>query len=249
MPHHAPTVDTSHSNLITVATMNYGLWNDGVTKYVEDSKVEQVLAAWKRMLDAHDADILAGQEWLYYFDRSNRLVADQCLFSYKYPYRYTTSTGHGKSLVSKTECTDYEVRDFSNGTGRQYTCAYTVMDGKRVCLLNAHCSLEKNFQIHRKTEFEELVRVMNGEECAILFGDFNAYSVEEFELFTKAGYTIANGGVFGAFDTWTNFDKPSSWTNRAIDNIIVSAGIQIQSVTVDRRDLSDHSMLIAQLIL
>jgi len=121
--------------------------------------------------------------------------------------------------------------------------------GTRVCVLNAHCSLEPDFTVHRQTEFEELLRVMNEEEHVILMGDFNAYSVSEFEFFQKAGYRIANGGEFGTFDTWTNFDKPSSWKNRAIDNIIVSRDIRILNVSVDRRDLSDHSMLIADLVL
>ena len=90
---------------------------------------------------------------------------------------------------------------------------------------------------------------MAGETHVILFGDFNVTSVAEFEVFQRAGYRIANGGEFGIFDTWTNFDKPSSWENRAIDNIIVSEDIRILNVAVDRRDLSDHSMLVADLVL
>ena len=236
-------------NRIRVATMNYGLWNDGATKYVEDSKVEQRLDDWRHMLDDCDVDILSGQEWLYYFDRSNRLAVEQCLFSYKYPYQYATATGHGKNLVSKTECFDYEVHNFSNGTRRQYTKAYTVIGGKRVCLLNAHCSLEPDFHIHRMAEFEELIHIMDGEEYTILCGDFNAYTVAEFDLFRQAGYTVANGGEHGTFDTWPCFDLPSSWHNRAIDNIIVSPNIRITHVAVDRRDLSDHSILLADLVL
>ena len=234
---------------IKVATMNYGLWNDGVTKYVADNDAEQVLTAWRTMLVENNADILAGQEWLRYFDRSNTIEVENALFCALYPYQYATTSGHGKNLASKTLCTDYTVHTFSNGTKRQYTKAYTVIAGKRVCLLNAHCSLEPDFQINRKSEFEELIRVMDCEDYAILFGDFNAYSVSEFDLFTQAGYTPANGGAFGAFDTWTNFDKPSSWKNKAIDNIIVSANIQILCVSVDRRDLSDHSMLTAELLI
>ena len=244
-------MDTQRTNdhRIRVATMNYGLWNDGGTKYVEDSRVEQTLTAWKQMLDTHDADILAGQEWLPFFDRGNRLIAEDCLFSYKYPYQHVTATGYGKHLASKTPCTDFTVNNFSNGTRRQYTKAYTEIGGKRICLLNAHCSLETDFEINRKAEFEELIGIMDGEEYAILFGDFNAYTVSEFDLFRQAGYAVANGGTFGTFDTWTNFDKPSYWSNKAIDNIIVSDRIQILSVTVDRRDLSDHNMLIAELLL
>lgn len=239
----------SNANHIKVATMNYGLWNDGVVKFVEDDKVEPVLAAWKRLLRENDVDILAGQEWLCFFDRSKTMRSNNCLFAELYPYQYTTETGHGKNLVSKTACTEYSVNNFSNTTGRQYTKAYTIIQDKKICLLNAHCSLEPDFLIHRKAEFEELIRIMNDEEYAILFGDFNAYSVAEFDLFRQAGYGIANGGECGTFDTWTNFDKPSSWKNKAIDNIIVSHNIRILNVRADRRDLSDHNMLIANLVL
>ena len=234
---------------IRVATMNYGLWNDGATKYVEDEKAAAVLERWKQMLSDHNADIIAGQEYLPFFDRSNKMSSDECLFSFLYPYQYSTTTGYGKNLVSGTICTDYAVRSFSTNASRQYTKAHTVIHGTRVCVLNAHCSLETDFTIHRKTEFEELLRAMCEEEYVILMGDFNAYSVSEFEIFQKAGYRIANGGEFGEFDTWPHFDKPSSWKNMAIDNIIVSRNIQILNVSVDRRDLSDHSMLIADLVL
>ena len=229
--------------------MNYGLWKDGVVKFVEDDKVEPVLAAWKQMLRENNVDILAGQEWLRFFDRSKTMLSESCLFSDLFPFQYATESGHGKNLVSKTACTDYSVNNFSNLTNRQYTKAYTVIGDKKICLLNAHCSLEPDFDIHRKEEFEELIRIMNDEEYAILFGDFNAYTVSEFDLFCQAGYGIANGGECGTFDTWTNFDKPSSWKNKAIDNIIVSHNIRILDVRADRRDLSDHNMLIADLVL
>lgn len=241
--------EKSGLNHIKVATMNYGLWNDGIVKFVEDSKVESVLAAWKQMLRDHDVDILAGQEWLRFFDRSKTMLSESCLFADFFPYQYATESGCGKNLVSKTECTEYCVNNFSNMTGRQYTKAYTVIGDKKICLMNAHCSLEPDFLIHRKEEFEELIRIMNGEEYVILFGDFNAYSVSEFDLFRQAGYYVANGGECGTFDTWTHFDKPSSWENMAIDNIIVSHNIRIQAVQVDRRDLSDHNMLVADLSL
>jgi len=239
---------TRSSDLIRVATMNYGLWNDGVTKFVPDDKVDTVLAAWKKMLDDHDVDILAGQEWLEYFDRSNNLTVADYLFGYKYPYQYSTARGYGKNLVSKTECTDYQDFVHSNLSGRMYTVAYTVINGKKVCLINAHLSLENDFNISRKSEYQNLLDVMKKQEYVIVFGDFNAYTTSEFDVFKEAGFSLVNGGKFGTFNTWTNFDKPSSWKNKAIDNIIVSSNIEVLGARVDRRDLSDHSMLVADLL-
>ena len=122
-----------------------------------------------------------------------------------------------------------------------------MINGRKVCLINAHLSIEPDVNINRKFEYEDLLKAMEKEEYVIVFGDFNAYTVSEFDVFKNAGYSVVNGGKFGTFDTWTNFDKPSSWTNKAIDNIIVSPNIEILSAKVDRRDLSDHNILIAEL--
>ena len=241
-------VCTRASDYIRVATMNYGLWNDGITKYVADEQVETVLAAWKQMLDDNDPDILAGQECLEYFDRSNTMTAAEHVFGYKYLYQQSSGAGStGKNMVSKTPLTDYKVTAHTQNTNRTYATAYTVINGKKICLINAHLSTESDVTVNRAAEYQDLLKVMEREEYVIVFGDFNAYTTAEFNVFKQAGYTVVNGDAFGTFDTWTNFDKPSTWTNKAIDNIIVSANITVLDARVDRRDLSDHSMLLADI--
>jgi len=238
---------TQESDYIKVATMNYGLWNDGATKYVEDSKVETVLAAWKKMLDDNDVDILCGQEWLKHFDRSNKLTAEDVLFAYKYKYQFSTASYFGKNLVSKFPVTDFTTIAHTKNPSRGYTKAYTEINGRKVCLINAHLSIETNFKTNRQAEYEDLLREMEKEEYVIVFGDFNAYTTSEFKNFTKAGYSVANAGKHGIHYTWTHFGTDSSWSNMAIDNIIVSPNIEILKVTCDRRELSDHNMLVAEL--
>ena len=237
---------TQESDYIKVATMNYGLWFDGVTKGVEDSKVDGVLAAWKKMLDDNDVDILCGQEWLKHFDRSGKVAAEDALFAYKYKYQFSTASTM-KNMVSKFPCTDFTHIAHTKNASRGYTKAYTEINGKKVCLINAHLSIEPSFDVNRKAEYEDLLREMEKEEYVIVFGDFNAYTTREFKNFTDAGYSIANGGKKGIFATWTNFGKDSSWGNTAIDNIVVSPNIEILKVSCDRRELSDHNMLVAEL--
>ncbi len=235
------------SDHIKVGTMNYGLWNDGGTKYVPDEKVDEVLAKWKDMLDDHELDIIGGQEYLEYFDRANKFTAEELVFSYKYPYQYTFPAM--KHFASKMEITDLTVVPHKKDSSRSYVKGYTMINGKKVCVINAHCSIQTDATIARKSEFAELIEVMKKEEYVIMFGDFNAYSTYEFKDFTDAGYKVANAGAFGKFRTWTHFDTPSSWGNMCIDNIVVSPNIQIVSVECDRRDLSDHNLLVAELIL
>lgn len=235
---------TQDSDFIRVATMNFGLWNDGATKSVADSDVPAVFSQWKAMLSENDVDILAGQEWIEYFDRSGKIQVDKYLFRQFYKNIYSDAP---KKFYSKMALTNTSSNAFRSCPSRSFSKAYTMINGKKVCLINAHCSIETTFETSRKQQFLELIEAMNKEEYVILFGDFNAYTVSEFNLFTQAGYTLANCGKFGEFETWPHFDIEHSWKNEAIDNVIVSSNIKLLNVKADRRDLSDHSMLYADI--
>ena len=237
------------SNYITVASMNYGHWYNGVSQGVPNSSLESVTAKWKQMLADHDADLICGQEWIEYFDRDETVKANDHIFADRYAYQYSCGTTiyNGKHVASKTALTDMTVNNFSNGAGRQYVKGYTTINDKKVCIINAHLSFD-NPGVNRTAEIQELISVMNNEDYVILAGDFNVYEVTEFQLFTDAGYTVANGGEFGEFETWPNFGNTSSaYPNKCIDNIIVSPNIAMLNVECDRRDLSDHAMLVAEL--
>ncbi len=238
-----PGVDTK----LTVATQNYGLWRNGVTEYAPDDKAESVAAAWRQMLRDNDADILGGQEYMQQFNVSKTMDPKECVFGELYPYQFTTGEKYtGKNIVSKTKLYDETVVNFSVGSGRQYVKAYTYIDGKKICILNAHLSFEEDINVARKAQIEELISVADKETYAIILGDFNVYTVEEFQLFEDAGYSVANGGSFGNFNTWPNFGSTAAG-NRYLDNIIVNSNIEILNVSCDRRDLSDHAMLVAEL--
>lgn len=234
---------------LKVATMNYGLWNDGITKFVEDSKVKEQSGKFRKMLGDNNVDLLCGQEWLYYYDRSNKIPAQEYLFDFKYPWQFCTEFSFtGKNIVSKFACSKVSNIEFTSGSKRTYLRTNLMYMNKSICIINAHCSTETNFDSYRKAEFEELLNIMKTNEYCIIMGDFNAFSVDEFQMFLDAGMDIANGNLFGTFESWSNFDKVHpEWKNKAIDNIIVTSNISIQNVTCDRRDLSDHSMLIAEL--
>jgi len=242
-PSAVPGVDTK----LTVATQNYGLWRNGVTEYAPDDTAESVAAAWRQMLADNDADILGGQEYMQQFNVSKTMDPKECVFGELYPYQFTTGEKYtGKNLVSKTKLYDETVVNFAVGSGRQYIKAYTYIDGKKICILNAHLSFEEDINVARKAQIEELISVADKETYAIILGDFNVYTVDEFQLFEDAGYSVANGGSFGNFNTWPNFGSTAEG-NRFLDNIIVNSNIEILNVSCDRRDLSDHAMLVAKL--
>ena len=237
------------SNMITVATQNYGLWYNGVTQGVEAANVETAAAGWQKMITDHGIDSLCGQEWLPHFDRDKTIDANNKVFGKLFEYQYgnNTSTYDGKNILSKTPLTDIEYVTHPR-SGRKYAKAYTMVNGKKVCIINAHLSFEEDINVNRKTEIMELLAAAKGEKYVIIAGDFNVFESSEFQIFTEAGYSLANAGAFGEFNTWPNFGiNAGADVNRCLDNIIVSSNIIIRDAFVDYRQLSDHAMVVAKL--
>lgn len=76
-------------------------------------------------------------------------------------------------------------------------------------------------------------------------GDFNISHLDEYRIFTDAGFKMANASSFGRFRThrkrWTSF-------NTAIDNVFVR-GFDILDAWTDDDSmlLSDHRILVCRL--
>ena len=237
-------------NTFTFATQNFGLWNDGVNQGVAADQVEQRAADWQNVMKKHDIDILVGQEWLPQMDSDKTVDANNKVFGSMYPYTYgqSTSTYDGKNIISQTPLTDITYTGMVSNVGRRYAKAYTVIDGKKVCIINAHLSFEEDINTNRKEEIVELLNVVQGEKYVIIAGDFNVFTPDEFAIFEEAGYSLANAGEFGEMNTWPNLGRnPTADVNRVLDNIIVSPGIKIHDAYTEDHRLSDHALLVAEL--
>ena len=244
------TGSASGTNTFTFVTQNVGLWNDGVTAGVTADQVETRTAAWQAVMQMHGMDILVAQEWQTYLDRDQTVDANQAVFGDEYPFTYGehTSTYDGKAIISRTPLTDISYSTMVSNVGRRYAKAYTVIDGKKVCIIDAHLSFEEDINVNRKEEIVELLNLAQGETYAIIAGDFNVFTADEFEIFEEAGYSLANAGAFGEFNTWPNLGRnPTADVNRVIDNIIVSPGIKIHNAWAEDHRLSDHALLAAEL--
>ncbi|MBR4864388.1 MAG: endonuclease/exonuclease/phosphatase family protein [Oscillospiraceae bacterium] len=237
-------------NTFTFATQNFGLWNDGVTQGVAADKVEARAAAWQQEMVNHDIDILVGQEWQPYLDSNKTVDANEKVFGGMYPYMYgnNTSTYDGKNIISRSPLLNISYTAQVSNVGRRYAKAYTVIGGKTVCIINAHLSFEEDINTNRKEEMVELLNAAQGEKYVVIAGDFNVFTPDEFEIFEEAGYSLANCGAFGEWNTWPNLGRnPNADVNRVLDNIIVSPGIKINNAYSYDHRLSDHAMVVAEL--
>lgn len=73
----------------------------------------------------------------------------------------------------------------------------------------------------------------------------NTILIEEWDRFKENGYTMANNGYFGLYDTYT-----SGGVGEPIDNIFVKGNIVITNFEVIRKDwMYDHFLLFADLVI
>lgn len=236
---------------LKVATFNTGLWSDGLTTGVADDKVNEKGIEWRKLIGSIDCDLVLAQEFTKFFDVSKTIDAYDYIWKFKYKNFFRTDIPWTSSaILSKYVLKDTIEQTFTNGQPRKWIKSYIEINGIKICLINAHLSIQTDYNTARKQEQQELLSLMSGEDYVVLCGDFNAYTTDEFDIFKNNGYKLVNGGDFGWFDTWTNFGQTqASWSNKKIDNIIVSSNIDIQNVYVDNRDLSDHAPLIAELVI
>ena len=229
---------------ITVCSWNTGLWKNGSTQYMLASDKYK----WMRVLGEIDADIIMTQESPYTVVSGNTATYPD-LFGYKYDYSQnplSSENGYlSKGIVSTFPLANPS-RHYFNDNKRTYIKSYIIIDDTVICLINTHLDYET---AARSSEISELITVMNDDEYVIVCGDFNAEALSDFNLFTEAGYKIANGGDFGDFVTWPH--TTDSWPNGAVDNCIVSSNIKIQNAKVidgtGTDGISDHKAFVAEL--
>ncbi|MDR2870561.1 MAG: hypothetical protein LBV04_08930 [Deferribacteraceae bacterium] len=138
---------------------------------------------------------------------------------------------------------------------RTYSRVVFEKDGKRIAFYSTHLSVES--ATVRTEQLKELKIALDNDlvEYKIMVGDFNTdKGTNEYDIFTSAGYKIANGHN----DTWYNTVSKDEKARvgmgidanvRYLDNIIVSANISINYVQMINTTLSDHNPLIAGLTL
>ena len=106
------------------------------------------------------------------------------------------------------------------------------VNGKRIAFYGVHLVAEGHIpgktrdangrtpsQQLRRRQFAELIEDAKKYDHAVLCGDFNAQKPEEYDIFTKHGFTLANCSE--------RFGTHASLRNIPADNIIVSPGLEI----------------------
>ena len=222
-------------SVFCVMSYNVGGWYYGVGTNIPQGYVNTFVPCHQEILAKYKPDILACQEFMNPI--SEYKLAEYYFFDEYYcnfAQAYETSAYDGKALCTSRTMENVSTKNLTSTDGltRCYQKGYITLNGKKVCVINTHFSLTEEAKI---TQFNEIMTAVANEEYFIITGDFNINAIDKasnlyLNTYQKAldkGYKLCNGGAFGDLITYPK-------DNLAIDNIIVSANINIKSVMVDR---------------
>lgn len=243
---------------LKVMTYNVGGWYTGTGTNVPSAEDAVYYSLQNSIIESQNADILCLEEFWNVFSKTGRTALS--LLEQYYPYIHTengTNQYFGRAICSKYQITNYVTNAYSNESARYFDRAEVSVNGITLNVLVTHLGLTAE---NRQPQALQLFNYVKNYSNVILCGDFNipitsisdSEYVNCYKQFVDAGYHLANGGDFGFVKTYCG---NADWTDTlAIDQIIVSPTISIESVTVDSTKINDsinatvdHIPLIAQL--
>lgn len=199
----------------------------------------------KNVMDAifkkYNPDIIAFQE----YDTSKSLdgvTIDTFL------HRYWAHKAVGKTTIANYTKAVYSHLGLDNPItvyyesfyeSRSYQKMYVTIDNKQVAIFNTHLDYNTPYKYEQAAE---LLKAVEQEAYFIVIGDINTVctSVSDVDYiniikpFVDKGYNLSNcTEEYGFLDTWFGGTDLVSGTHQQTDNIITSANITIDRVSVD----------------
>ena len=237
---------------LRVCSFNVGMWTDGTRPGLTADEITGRCAAWEKLLNRYHPDLLLCEEATLFLDKAGTAAAYPTLFARHFPCCWSPQDCGAPLtkeilLLSRFPILHPRVLSFSGGSGRPLVSFETDVGGKTVRFFVTHLSIEAHSGGIRQQDLTELAALLRECGSGVLTGDFNTYSIQEFER-PFSGLPMANHGVFGDIETWPHVSSVGSW-NKCLDNIIVTPDITMENVFSDDADLSDHRPLFADLLI
>ena len=190
---------------------------------------------WWEVYGGFFADQIGLQEYCPWFDLAGTVRTQEQVFA---PFGYTvTDGGSGLALASRFPAEHLCEGDFAPVSSRRWQKFRVDLGGVPVTVFNCH-PMPRRPEI-RQQEYAILLAEFAKEETFVAFGDFNARTAKEYEVFRAAGYAMANHGLV----TVEN--------GCMCDNIVASPNFSFSRIQIldPQFLLSDHAILLAELTL
>lgn len=221
--------------------LEYNVGNFDVDGYAGDD-IDEYIASWAKFMGKCNAEICMMSEARQYIDHANTITPTEVLFSklYSNVLTYNPSVKWGEALMSNGPQSQRISGQYVNqrSSESKYVGAMLNLNGVDVYVVSTHLIHDgKNNTDIRILEMQELINLLSDYDNVIVGGDFNTTDITELSVMTDAGFTFANGGLFGTNNTFEvgNMVYP-------LDNVGVRGDkLKIQSFeVVTDIILSDH---------
>lgn len=228
---------------------------------------EYVLGAYNSWLKAfpdYDADVICAQEMHTTFmidsKKNITLSSKEVLEEYfREVHSFVGSTKNGAIPMYMgmlvPNASNYGLKNITTGHlcedqpmyKRAYMKGYVTVNGHDIAVYCVHLQPSSSGlgdATIRRQAYLELIEMASREEYAIIMGDMNCESADEFDIMVQAGFNKANTGEFGSFNTYEYS------TTAYIDNIFTTDNIDIAFVECEKSMVggSDHYPLSAYLV-
>ena len=238
----------TNPNSVRIATWNIGHFAMGekANSTIEDGRVAMKSADFLDYINnAVGADIMFLNEYSQKFTKNNYYAKNTIFTSYSTVYEgpqinYSCNAVYSKVSISQPQKHEFEcnktapyISPYVEAEDYYFVTTDLVINGKTVKLVSVHLAFDdygsKNVVIN---QLNELIAYCAQYEHVVLMGDWNVGSFSEFDVFTEAGYTLAN----------TDKNMPTYKSGSSLDNIIYK-GVTVTDFTLAGTNLSDHYAL------
>lgn len=238
----------TNPNSVRIATWNIGHFAMGekANSTIDDGRVAMKSADFLDYINnAVGADVIFLNEYSQKFTKNNFYAKNTIFTSYSTVYEGPQRNYSCNAVYSKVTVSQPQKHEFNCNKTAPYISPYVeaedyyfvttdlVINGKTVKLVSAHLAFDDygstNVVIN---QLNELIAYCAQYEHVVLMGDWNVGSFSEFDVFTEAGYTLAN----------TDKNMPTYKSGSSLDNIIYK-GVTVTDFTLAGTNLSDHYAL------
>lgn len=242
------------AKIFNILAYNVGNFSDGTEYGYEGDDLDGYVKEWTRFFGGVHADVCLLSESRLYVDNANTLPSKEGLYQllYKNVSNYNPLNPYGIALLSD-EQQKYLVYDHFQqriSSDSKYIGATLRLNGIDVFVVAVHANHtveghEQESIAVRTAQLNEIISIASTYDNVIIGGDFNVNNVSEYSVFTNAGYKIANGGIFGDFDTWSEDDP-----QYPCDSVVVKGSkLQLKDFSVFKGVTNgDHLATIAKIL-
>ena len=242
-----------------VATYNVGDYTGRDIKHGS----EESRKAFREVFAKVNADLWGLQEDVKCFNNETGEMAFDAVYSSVLPNYARNYSGNynGKAFLTRFELSDVQPIKYTGDLKYRHPWFLTgkiTVEDKEITLICLH--FDWSDKAVRAEEITQLLEFAKQQEYCIIMGDFNPedyaddgkklsnqlFYKEEFGRFLDAGFSIANGGEFGYFDTIIDFHSSPC----PFDNIMVTPNMKI--VAADRVAepwMNDHALVWAEIVI